>query len=45
MLRSISDFYFWVMFEKKMLYAYTETMLNGEISTKSVFISVNNNTN
>ncbi len=38
-LRSISDFYFWVIF------AYTETALNGEKSNKSVYISVNNNTN
>jgi hypothetical protein len=30
---------------KKLLYAYMETMLNGEIRTKSVYISVNNNTN
>ncbi len=27
------------------MYAYTETTLNGEISTKSVYISVNNNIN
>jgi hypothetical protein len=31
--------------KKKLLYAYTETTLNGEISNKSVYISVNNNTN
>jgi hypothetical protein len=28
-----------------LLYAYTETALNGEKSNKSVYISVNNNTN
>jgi hypothetical protein len=28
-----------------LLYAYTETALNGQISTESVDISVNNNTN
>jgi hypothetical protein len=27
-----------------MLYAYTETTLNGKLSPKSVYISVNNNT-
>ncbi len=31
-LRSISDFYLWVIFEKKPLYAYTETTLNGKIN-------------
>ena len=35
---------FWISLEKKMLYAYTETALNGEISTESVYNSVNNNT-
>ncbi len=34
---------FWISVEKKMLYAYTETTLNGKISPKSVYISVNNN--
>jgi hypothetical protein len=29
----------------KLLYAYTENTLHGEISTESVYISVNNNTN
>jgi hypothetical protein len=28
-----------------MLYAYTENTLNGKISTKTVYISVNNNSN
>jgi hypothetical protein len=28
-----------------MLYAHSETTLNGEIGTESVYISVNNNTN
>ncbi len=36
---------FWNIFEKKLLYAYKENKLNGEISTTSVYISVNNNTN
>jgi hypothetical protein len=31
--------------KQKLLYAYTENTLNGEISTESVYISVNNNTN
>jgi hypothetical protein len=31
--------------KQKLLYAYTETTLNGEISTESVYNSVNNNTN
>ncbi len=35
---------FWISLEKKMLYAYTENTLNGKISPKSVYISVNNNT-
>ncbi len=35
---------FWISLEKKMLYAYTETTLNGKISSKSVYISVNTNT-
>jgi hypothetical protein len=35
---------FWISLEKKMLYAYTETTLNGKISPKCVYISVNNNT-
>ncbi len=34
---------FWISLEK-MLYAYTENTLNGKISPKSVYISVNNNT-
>ena len=34
---------FWISLEKNMLYAYTETALNGKISPKSVYISVNNN--
>ncbi len=33
---------FLVFFNKKLLYTYTEKSLNGEISTKSVCISVNN---
>jgi hypothetical protein len=31
--------------KQKLLYAYTETTLNSEISTESVYNSVNNNTN
>ncbi len=41
-LRSISDFYFFETFTKKLFYAYTEKMLNGKISTKSVYITDNN---
>ncbi len=37
-------FIFWLPL-KKMLYAYTENTLHGELSTESVYISVNNNTN
>jgi hypothetical protein len=37
-LRSISDFYFWGIFEKKLLYAYMENTLNGEIGTTCVII-------
>ncbi len=40
----ISDFD-WDIFEKKLLYAYTENTLNCEISTKSVYISVYINMN
>jgi hypothetical protein len=36
---------FWLSIKQKLLYAYTETTLNGEISTESVYNSVNNNTN
>ena len=36
---------FWISLKQKLLYAHTETTLNGEISTESVYISVNNNTN
>ncbi len=35
----------WLSIKQKLLYAYTETTLNGEISTESVYNSVNNNTN
>jgi hypothetical protein len=38
-------FIFWLSLKQKLLYAYTENTLNGEISTESVYISVNNNTN
>jgi hypothetical protein len=38
-------FIFWLSLKQKRLYVYTENTLNGEISTSSVFISVNNNTN
>ncbi len=33
-----------MVLKQKLLDDYTENMLNGEISTKSVYISVNNNT-
>ncbi len=36
---------FWISLKPNMLYAYTENTLNGEINTKSVYISVNNNMN
>ena len=36
---------FWLSLKQKLLFAHTETALNGEISTESVYISVNNNTN
>jgi hypothetical protein len=32
-----------ISLKQKLLYAYTENTLNGEISTESVDISVNNN--
>jgi hypothetical protein len=35
---------FWISLEKKMLLANMENTLNGKISPKSVYISVNNNT-
>ncbi len=35
--------FFWLSLKQKLLYAHTETTLNGEISTESVYISVNNN--
>jgi hypothetical protein len=37
--------FFGYLKNKKLLYAHTETTLNGEISTESVYISVNKNTN
>ncbi len=38
-------FIFWLSLIEKLLYAHTETTLNGEISTESMYFSVNNNTN
>ncbi len=38
-------FIFWLSLKEKLLYAHTETTLNREISTESIFFSVNNNTN
>ena len=38
-------FIFWLSLKEKLLYAHTENTLNGEISTESVYILVNNNTN
>jgi hypothetical protein len=38
-------FIFWLSLKQKLLCAYTENTLNGEISTESVHISVNNNMN
>ncbi len=40
-----TKYIFWLSLKQKLLYAYTENTLNGEISTESVYISVNNNTN
>jgi hypothetical protein len=37
--------FFWLSIKQKLLYAYTETTLNGQISSESVYNSVNNNTN
>ena len=39
------NLFFWISLKPKLLYAYTETALNGQISTESVDISINNNTN
>jgi hypothetical protein len=36
---------FLVICKTKLLFVYTENKLKGEISTESVYISVNNNTN
>jgi hypothetical protein len=36
---------FWKSFKKYLLFAYTESTLNGEISPKSTYISFNNNSN
>ncbi len=38
-----TNFSFWISLKQKLLYGNTEDMLNGEISTKSVYISVNIN--
>ncbi len=40
-----TKFIFWLSLKQELLYAYTENTLNGKISTESVYISVNNNTN
>jgi hypothetical protein len=34
---------FWISLKSKLLYAYTGNTLNGEINTKSMYISVYNN--
>jgi hypothetical protein len=39
-----TNFIFWISL-KKLLCTYTENTLNGKISTESVYISGNNNTN
>jgi hypothetical protein len=44
-MNSLQKKNFWLSLKQKLLYAYTETTLNGEISTVSVYISVNTNTN
>jgi hypothetical protein len=36
---------FWLSLKQKLLYEHTENTLNDEISTESVYISVDNNTN
>ena len=35
----------WLSIKQKLLYAYTETALNGKISTERVYNSVNKNNN
>ncbi len=37
--------FFWISLKLKLLNEYIENMLNGEINTESVYISVNYNTN
>ncbi len=44
-MNSLPKNFFLLSLKQKLLYAYTETTLNGEISTLSVYISVNTNTN
>jgi hypothetical protein len=44
-MNSLKKKIFWLSIKQKLLYAYTETTLNGEISTESVYNSVNNYTN
>jgi hypothetical protein len=41
----LKNLIFWISLKPKLLYAYTENTLNGEISTESVNISVKNNKN
>jgi hypothetical protein len=40
--RTVYKFYFLDIFKKKMLYVYTENMLNSKINTKSLYITANN---
>ncbi len=41
----LKNIIFWIFLKSKLLYAYAKNTLYGEINTKSVYISVNNNTN
>ncbi len=38
-------FIIWLSLKEKLLYAHAETTLNGEISTESMYFSVNDSTN
>ncbi len=38
-------FIFWLSLKQELLYGYTDNTLNGQISSESVCISVNNNMN
>ncbi len=44
-MNSLQIEFFGIFLKQKLLHAYTENTLNSEISTKSVYISINNNMN